>query len=102
MGVKINEKKIKVKCPKGHLNHIPSTEWYRCETEIDEKHDDQMGCEYCHRFELQAVSCGENGCSETISGAIEIWEYPDGIEEFRSVSGNVDPDDANDAFTVEL
>lgn len=100
MSVSLKDVSIKVRCPSGHVNEIPTSDWYVCEDEIYGKSDMQMGCEVCHRLVLEGVQCSVCECS--IDAEIEVWEYPEGVEECRSVSGNTDPDDANLAVSVIL
>lgn len=99
MSAKINDVDVHVKCPNGHDNIIPIRDWIYDE-ECSEKSDEQMGTEFCHRFQIGGVQCSHADCGANVEGEIEIWEYPVGCEEYRGVSPNIDIEDANSAVEI--
>lgn len=100
MAAKINSVDVCVTCPEGHENRIPMTDWYQHDPEVYPKSDDQMGSEVCHRYTLDGVPCLDPQCSCTLDAEIEVWEYPDGMEEDRAHTHNVDHADADRAVEI--
>ena len=101
MSVKINDVSIRVVCPEGHENHIHIYDWEQSDPEIYETSEKRMGPQTCHRFTLDGVRCSHPSCLATIDAEIEVWEYPEGIEEYASSTPNVDATDAGAAVQIE-
>ena len=89
---------IRVKCPNGHWNAVPTEDWEQAEPEIIEKPDCAMGNETHHHLELSDCSCRQ--CGEKISASIDVWEYPVGAVADRDQSDNVNAADAASAVTI--
>lgn len=101
MSVKINDVSIRVVCPEGHENHIHIYDWEQSDPEIYQTSEERMGPQVCHRFTLDGVQCAHPDCLATIDAEIEVWEYPDGMEEYSSVTSNVNESDAGAAVQIE-
>ena len=102
MAVRINPVDVCVTCPEGHVNRIPMLDWYQHDPDVNQKSDDQMGSEVCHRFTLDRVPCSDPQCDCTLDAEIEVWEYPVGMENSRGQSDNVDSADAVAAVSIEV